>query len=381
MSGADVVPVVVCLAQLAQQACDTAAEHKKECQRIGGRLTFLLSLLGEWLESSDKEASRSLLNALMHLETSLKHLNEILYDENKGAPTKPPSLLKRFKRFVTSSSSLRDLKKAEEDLNSALSDFQVAQMCNFSDRLQTLSNKNMTSGSQVMMNPSAVAAAAVSSTSLPGPPSSPATASSAQEAEPSVLVEKADSWRMEGLKAVRGLDILEDFALECETGYVKFGLNQLVKSQKGHADLTAWAKAWAIDLLQDQDSNEYARANMLDAYRKVCLELLYCLCNFCQKHKVENPTEVFKPRFAEGILMCVLPMDRAKCLYWNNNGGMHWYSKDDELVGGWMHLNDNATGNHTINKRYQWILDHLIQETSSKRAQFLEILQPQKCNR
>lgn len=178
----------------------------------------------------------------------------------------------------------------------------------------------------------------------------------------------SDEWRSEALDKIRTLKSLEGFIREVETGYVKVALHALTVAQSANRDTDEWAKGWAFDLREDPSSIQYIRANKYDAFRKVCLELLYQLYNSCHNAETaaefENPARVFKPVYTIKILNSYLAMDRAKSLYWNSTDfapsfGIHWYSKDDAQNKGWTDINP-LTG-ASINKLYKWALSELLE--------------------
>ena len=122
-----VLSPILSLAKLAYDTCQDATSFQEECVRIGARLMNLMVLLREWSgQIHQAQPSRTSVpgrSVLTTLQGALTRLNLSL----QAATTPKSSWSSKVKRFLKSTEALEALRKAEEDLNAILLDFQVHQ--------------------------------------------------------------------------------------------------------------------------------------------------------------------------------------------------------------------------------------------------------------
>jgi hypothetical protein len=121
-----------------------------------------------------------------------------------------------------------------------------------------------------------------------------------------------------------------------------------------------WAKDWATNLATE------AEAQNLDASRKKCLALLFCMYDTWHLDPLapRRLREAFRSQWVSNILEVCLPMDRANALYNmqiirgpNQPRGIHWISEEQASKNDFKTVLEGYHGFHSMSRRYEWIID------------------------
>jgi len=158
---------------------------------------------------------------------------------------------------------------------------------------------------------------------------------------------------------------IEDFVNVYNSTVFQDSLKRLQKSQGSQAP-EEWAKEWAIRLRTEGSEAD----EVLNTDRKVCLSLLYKLCDKWKDDINASVTDdslirVFKARRIHTILSYCLVLDRAQALYkmkypGSVSFGMHWVAKQhtEQMPEMWETKLEKAGGGRpTMNKRFLWLLE------------------------
>jgi hypothetical protein len=187
------------------------------------------------------------------------------------------------------------------------------------------------------------------------------------------------------LKHVKDCERINDFLTIYDSALYQASLDRIgVAQSEGGADAEEWAKEWARKLLVVVDDDN---AKGLNQDRKICLALLYRMCDCWQPKNKSNATvsrddivDTFKDRRVLRILTLCVIMDRAQALYKmkiaGHPVGMHWYAqKHVDESDEWKEIDANYDGSPTINKRLFWLVDLL-----NLGGKVLDWLQPTKAD-
>jgi len=167
------------------------------------------------------------------------------------------------------------------------------------------------------------------------------------------------------LEEVQSCQLIQDFCRMYDSGIVYICLNRIrTDLKRSGQNVETWAKEWAKRLFQNDED-----AENLHRDRKLCLELVYTLCNRWKGVKAEKTLEAkdivthFGDKRVLGILGLCLPMDRACALYnlslpGEVRPGVHWVSeihvaRDPQ----WAQRMNRYTGRPTMNKRFLWLME------------------------
>jgi hypothetical protein len=200
------------------------------------------------------------------------------------------------------------------------------------------------------------------------------------------------------LKEIKAYSTISDFQAALGTRCVSSAIARLVRAQAlvthgidgdmaKKRRIDEWAKQVMLYLREVDDcfdaNAEHWTAVSLDSSRKVCLELLYSLVDRVDKSELhESELNEFKYRNIQKILDLCLPMDRAKCPYFNWYGpescyGMAWYSQEDlNKFDFWNGIHEKYGHGPTINNRLVRLIKRL--PSQSYREVIYRWIKPEK---
>jgi hypothetical protein len=167
-------------------------------------------------------------------------------------------------------------------------------------------------------------------------------------------------------KQVRECKLIDDFVILYDSKPFQASLGRIDLAQSGgKANAEEWAEAWARKVLVHDE-----KAKDLNDDRKICLALLYRMCNCWQPDDDEPEATVSRKdivkkfrntRVVRILTLCVI-MDRAQALYVmklaGHPVGMHWYAqKHVDESDEWKEITANYDGFPTINRRLFWLVE------------------------
>jgi hypothetical protein len=190
---------------------------------------------------------------------------------------------------------------------------------------------------------------------------------------------KNDDPHDEVRQQIRICNTMDDFLNMYESKFYQQCLLNL-RNAVGNIDKKVWAKEWATRMLNEKpDEQDMA----LNRDRKVCLQLLYTLCERWKSQSDLSITEStiadkFEAYRIKRIMLVSLPMDQAQALYKMKyddckDVGMHWVARQHlEKSSEWKSILKKNDGEPTINECFLWLT-----ESKLDLAGTAEWLQPQ----
>lgn len=161
------------------------------------------------------------------------------------------------------------------------------------------------------------------------------------------------------LQRVEKCVVVQDFVAMYNSDVYQAALGRLMQAQ-GTEDVEDWAKAWAIRMREASNPDDV----QWNKDRKLCLQLLFGLCDACWKHHTVTETDIvetFKLERILNILQVALAMDRAQALYkmkylGSKTHGMHWVSEQHVANSKNWQAFLNKAQRPSMNKRYIYLL-------------------------
>lgn len=170
-----------------------------------------------------------------------------------------------------------------------------------------------------------------------------------------------DSFEVQ-LQSIEKCRKIEDFVAFYNSGFYQTALLRLIEAVGKQDDVIEWARSWAISMRSPTDNPAAAELNK---HRKLCLHLLFNLCDACRKHETVSEAEIvkiFQLHRILNILQVALPMDRAQALFrmkyvGDRSYGMHWVAQQHvDRSSNWAQFL-KPTQMPTMNKRYIYLLE------------------------